>query len=77
MHNRLLILGHFEEGKTETEVVEMFQIKFPTLREWVVRFLNEGIEGLREKAGKERKRKLLPEREGEFLQQVETLQAEH
>jgi transposase len=76
MRNRLLALGHLEAGKTKTEVAEMFQITFPTLREWLVRFLTEGVEGLRDKTGKGRKRKLSPEREEEFRQQVEELQEE-
>jgi transposase len=74
IRSRLLALGHLEAGKTKTEVAEMFQIKFPTLREWLVRFLTEGVEGLRDKAGKGRKRKLSIEREEEFRQQVEELQ---
>jgi transposase len=38
--------------------------------------LTEGVEGLRDKTGKGRKRKLSPEREEEFRQQVEELQEE-
>jgi transposase len=71
---RILALGHLKSGKTKTEVVEMFQISFPTLRGWLTRFIVEGIEGLREKAGKGRKRKLSPEQEEEFRQHVEKLQ---
>ncbi|MGI0061614.1 MAG: winged helix-turn-helix domain-containing protein [Nitrosotalea sp.] len=71
---RFLALGHLESGKTKTEVAAMFRISFPTLREWLIRFITEGIEGLRDRAGKGRKRKLPPEREEEFRQQVEELQ---
>ena len=71
---RLLALGHLDAGKTKTEVAEMFQITFPTLREWLTRFIAEGIEGLKERTGKGRKRKLPPEREEEFRQQIEKLQ---
>lgn len=71
---RLLALGHLESGRTKTEVAEMFQISFPALRRWLTRFIGEGVEGLREKAGKGRKRKLSSEREEEFRQQVEKLQ---
>lgn len=74
IRNRLLALGHLGAGKTKTEVAEMFQITFPTLRDWLVRFLNEGIDGLQDKSGKGRKRKLSFEREEEFRQQVEELQ---
>lgn len=74
MRIRLLALGHLREGKTKSEVIDMFQIVFPTLREWLLRFIEEGIEGLREKPGKGRKRKLSTEREEEFRQEVEDLQ---
>jgi len=74
MRNRLLALGHLEAGKTKTEVAEMFQITFPTLREWLVRFLSEGVEGLQDKEGKGRKRKLSSEHEEEFRKRVEELQ---
>ena len=74
MRIRLLALGHLREGKTKSEIVDMFQIVFPTLREWLLRFIEEGIEGLRDKQGKGRKRKLPIEREEEFRQQVEDLQ---
>jgi len=71
---RLLALGHLESGKTKTEVAEMFQVSFPTLRIWLTRFLAEGIEGLWDREGRGRKRKLSIEREEEFRQEVEELQ---
>lgn len=71
---RLLALGHLQAGKTKTEVIEMFQIVFPTLREWLMRFIAEGVQGLQEKPGKGRKRKLSAEHEEKFRQQVEELQ---
>lgn len=71
---RLLALGHLSSGKSKTEVVEMFQVTFPTLRLWLTRFIAEGIEGLQDKVGKGRKRKLLPEQEEAFRQQIEKLQ---
>lgn len=71
---RLLALGHLESGRTKTEVAAMFQVSFPTLRTWLVRFIAEGVEGLRDRDGKGRKRKLSSEREEDFRQQVEELQ---
>lgn len=71
---RLLALGHLGLGKTKTEVAEMFQVSFPALRQWLTRFISEGIEGLQEKEGKGRKRKLPFEQEEEFRRQVEELQ---
>jgi transposase len=71
---RLLALGHLRAGKSKSEIIDIFQITFPTLREWLLRFITEGVEGLREKKGKGRKRKLSADQEESFRQQVEYLQ---
>jgi len=71
---RLLALGHLQSGKTKTDVVEMFQISFPTLRTWMLRFIAAGIDGLKLRPGRGRKRKLSPKDEESFRQQVEKLQ---
>lgn len=71
---RFLALGHLQSGKTKNEVAHMFQVSLTALRKWLLRFLSGGIDGLRAKAGKGRKRKLSSEREEEFRQQVEQLQ---
>ena len=49
----------------------MFQVSLTALRKWLLRFLSVGIDGLRPKTGKGRKRKLSSEEEEEFRQQVE------
>ena len=72
---RLLALGHLQAGKLKREVISMFQITYPTLREWLLRFISEGIAGLQEKPGKGRKRKLPLDQEEEFRRQIELLQA--
>ncbi len=71
---RLLALGNLQAGKTKKEVIGIFNISFPTLRKWVTRFAAEGIDGLKEKPGKGRKRKLSLEHEEEFRKEVELLQ---
>src|SRR5512142_1543101 len=71
---RLLALGNLESGKTKTEVAAMFQVSFPTLRTWLVRFIAEGVKGLQDRGGKGRKRKLSSEQEEDFRQRVEELQ---
>src|SRR5688500_10936706 len=71
---RFLALGHLQSGKTKNQVAHMFQVSLTALRKWLLRFLAGGIDGLREKAGKGRKRKLPAEREEEFRRQVEQLQ---
>lgn len=71
---RLLALGNLQAGKTKTEIINTFQITFPTLREWLLRFISDGVEGLREKPGKGRKKKLSSDQEEEFRKEVELLQ---
>ena len=71
---RFLALGYLQSGKTKNEVAHMFQVSLTALRKWLLGFLSSGIDGLREKAGRGRKRKLSSEREEEFRQQVEQLQ---
>lgn len=72
---RFLALGHLKAGKSKQEITEMFQIVFVSLRRWVLRFITHGVEGLKEKPGKGRKKKLSSEQEEEFRQQVEKLQS--
>ena len=57
---RLLALGNLQAGKTKREVINTFHIIFPTLREWLLRFISEGVQGLREKPGKGRKKNCRP-----------------
>lgn len=71
---RFLALGHLKAGKSKQEIAEMFQIVLITLRRWVLRFIAEGLDGLKEQPGKGRKKKLLAEKEEEFRQEVENLQ---
>jgi transposase len=71
---RLLALGHLKAGKNKREVTEMFQIVLITLRRWVLRFVAKGVQGLKERPGKGRKKKLSQEQEEVFRQEVEKLQ---
>ena len=71
---RLLALENLQQGKTKREIIHTFHITFPTLREWLLRFISEGVEGLRERPGKGRKKKLPSDQEEEFRKQVEALQ---
>lgn len=75
MRIRFLALGHLKAGKSKKEVTQMFQIVLLTLRRWVLRFVTQGIDGLKEQPGKGRKKKLPAEQEEEFRKQVENLQA--
>lgn len=71
---RLLALGNLKIGKPKSEIIDMFQISYPTLRKWLLRFLEEGIKGLNSKKGRGRKRKLPGHYEEEFVKNVENLQ---
>jgi len=71
---RLLALGHLQSGKGKTEISDMFQISFPSLRKWLLRFIKHGIPGLQEGHRSGRKKKLSLEQEEEFRRQVEALQ---
>ena len=71
---RFLALGNLKAGKSKKEITEMFQIVLITLRRWVLRFVTQVVQGLKEQPGKGRKKKLPQEQEEEFRQQVEILQ---
>lgn len=71
---RFLALGHLQSGKTKNQVAQMFQISLTALRKWLLRFLSGGTDGLKERTGRGRKRKLSPEKEEDFRRQVEQLQ---
>lgn len=71
---RLLALGHLQAGKKKLEVANMFQVSLTSLRQWVLRFIKNGIDGLQEVQNGGRKKKLPTAREEEFRQQVEALQ---
>ncbi|MGA8165025.1 MAG: helix-turn-helix domain-containing protein [Waddliaceae bacterium] len=45
---RLLALGHLQKRKGKMEVTNMFQISLTSLRQWLLRFLKNGISGLQE-----------------------------
>ena len=57
---RFLAFAHIREGKTFTETAIAIRIKLRTLMNWIKQFKNEGIEGLKDKAGRGAK-PILPE----------------
>ena len=71
---RLLALGHLQAKKEKMEVAYMFQISLISLRNWLLRFIKNGVSGLQEGKRIGRKKKLPSEKEEEFRQQVEALQ---
>jgi transposase len=71
---RLLALGHLQKGKEKMEVANMFQVSLTSLRKWLLRFMKNGILGLREGKRCGRKKKLPLEKEEAFRLEVESLQ---
>ncbi|MGA8165305.1 MAG: winged helix-turn-helix domain-containing protein [Waddliaceae bacterium] len=71
---RLLALGHLRKRKEKMEAANMFQISLTSLRQWLLRFLKNGISGLQEENLHGRKKKLPIEKEEKFRQEVEALQ---
>ena len=49
MRMRLLALSHFQEGRSHTEISKFLKVSRTSVHKWVSIFLNEGIEGLKEK----------------------------
>lgn len=76
VHIRLLALGHLKTGKRRKEIAEMFQITTETIKQWVRKFVEIGLEALQEVPGRGRKRKLSQDKEEDFKQSLEKLQDE-
>jgi transposase len=73
---RLLALGHVKQGKLRNEIAEMFCVTTQAIREWVNRFISNGLHGLQEGFRSGRRKKLQTSQEEEFRCQVEKLQQE-
>lgn len=73
---RLLALGNLREGRGKPTTAKMFGISQISLRKWLLRFLKNGVDGIKEKKRSGRKKKLNTEQEENFREQVERLQAD-
>lgn len=71
---RFLAFAHIREGKTFTETAIAIRVKLRTLMNWIKQFKNEGIEGLKDKAGRGAKPFLPEEHHLAFRQAVLELQ---
>lgn len=71
---RFLAFAHLREGKTFTEVAAFVRVDLRSLMRWVRRFRTEGLEGLKDKAGRGAKPLILPEYQTAFRQAVLELQ---
>jgi hypothetical protein len=64
--SRLLGLSLVQEGKQFREVASLLKVHEKSVRNWVRKFAQSGIEGLRERSGRGAKRKISREKETEF-----------
>tara|TARA_R110000868_G_C10604040_1_gene740773 strand:- start:46 stop:561 length:516 start_codon:yes stop_codon:yes gene_type:complete len=69
---RLYAVYQVSLGKPSRELEELYNTSFKQILNWVDRFENEGIDGLRDKGGRGRKPRLSPEQ----MQRLEELLAE-
>lgn len=73
---RLLALGNLQQAKGKPTTAEMFGVSQVSLRKWLLRFLKDGVDGIKEKKRSGRKKKLNTEQEESFREEVEKLQEE-
>lgn len=71
---RFVAFAHIREGKTFTETAIAIRVKLRTLMNWVKQFKKEGLEGLKDKAGRGAKPFLPEEHRLAFRQAVLELQ---
>jgi len=71
---RYLAFAHIQEGKSNVAISEMLKIHRMTITDWIKKFNNEGLEGLKEKGGRGNKPKLPYSEEGAFRKAVLDLQ---
>ena len=58
---RFLAFAHLREGKTFTEAATAVRVRLRSLMRWVRKFRMEGLEGLKDKAGRGAKLLIPPE----------------
>lgn len=71
---RFLAFAHLREGKTFTEVAASVRVTLRSLMRWVKKFKTEGLEGLKDKAGRGAKPLMSLEHRAAFRQAVLELQ---
>ena len=49
MKMRLLALSHFRDGRSRTQIAQFLKVSRGSVNKWVRIYLNEGLEGLKEK----------------------------
>lgn len=71
---RFLAFAHLREGKTFTETAVSIRVNLRSLMRWVSKFKTEGLEGLKDKAGRGAKPLMPSEHQAAFRQAVLELQ---
>ena len=71
---RLMGMGHLKAGKKQKEIAEFLGVSPETVRQWRIRFCEQGLEGLKEGARSGAPPVLSREKEEEFRQEVESMQ---
>lgn len=71
---RFLAFAHLREGRTFQEVATFVRVELRSLMRWVRKFKTEGLEGLRDKAGRGAKPLIPAEHQEAFRQAVLELQ---
>ena len=63
---RLLALSHIRDGANRAEAAQYLKVNRRMVNDWVKRFFNEGLDGLKEKPRTGRPKKLTPEQLSQF-----------
>ena len=58
---RLLALSHIRDGANRAEAAQYLKVNRRMVNDWVKRFFNEGLDGLKEKSRTGSPKKLTPE----------------
>jgi len=72
---KLLALDQIKNGMGYREAGKIFHVHETTIKEWVIRFANEGLDGLKLKPGRGRKRQLKDDQVEDFKKAIKELQA--
>jgi len=75
MYQRLMILAHLKEGKSQVETAELLYISSQKVSAWFKRFSEEGIEGLQDKTRSGRPRLLASDHHKVLKQKIEDAQS--
>jgi transposase len=69
LRRKALLLRNLGQGQTVTQVAKIFHVTRPTVYSWQDRFLEQGMAGLRVRAGRGRKPKAQPAQIEQYLRQ--------